>query len=166
MASLRLQQDIQSRRKLEVECEGSLEPFWRAGAVWGVSRVGAAGVWRLPRQQLAGSCRGLACPCPELCRAQLALQTLSFQPCCSLCSSHWGLWLHRAGLCHLGCGCLAAAKGDFGRLDLARFWWERTVPTRLGLQQHSPAGEWGGGRHMQDLLSSLKPDFNLPALEK
>lgn len=110
--------------------------------------------------------KGLTCPCPELCRAQLGLQTLRVQPCCSLCITHWGLWLHRAGLWHLERGRLATAKGDFGRLDIASFWWERTVSTLLGLQQLSPVVEWGEGRHKQDLLSSLKSDFNLPALEK
>lgn len=137
--------------------------------MWGVRRVWAAGAWRLPNQQLAGSWRGLACPCPEQCRAQLGLQTLRFQPCCSQCSlciARWGLWLHRAGLWHLECGGLATAKGDLGRLDLADFWWERMVSMLLGLQQHSPAVEWGEGRHKQDILSSLKPDFNLPTLEK
>lgn len=61
---------------------------------------------------------------------------------------------------------MATAKGDFGRLNLANFWWQRIVSALLGLQQQSPAVERGEGRHKQDLLSSLTSDFNLPALEK
>lgn len=55
-------------------------------------------------------------------------------------------------------GSLATAQGDFEKLDHASFWWERTpLP--------SAAFSGCGVGRRQDLLSSLKSDFNLPALE-
>lgn len=128
MALLRLQQDIHSRRKLQVECEGSLEPFWMAAGEPGLPCGGEDGLGcRCSQAAKAAACRGLGgpcCPCPELCRAQLGLQTLRFQPCCSQCSlciTLWGLCLHRAGLWHSELGSLATAKGGLGGWILPAF---------------------------------------------
>lgn len=149
-----------NQKELEVKCKGSLEPFWMVAGL-AAGELGLLGGCQVSSLQGAG---GASPALPRAVQSSAALQTLRFQPCCpqcSLCITHWGLWLHRAGLWCLKHGSLATAQGDFEKLDHASFWWERTVCTPWPSAAFSSCGV---GRR-QDLLSSLKSDFHLPALE-
>lgn len=90
----------------------------RIRALWGGEESLGCRCLKQPSWQLAGSHRGIACPCPELCRAQLCLQASGSQPCCL-----WHAVLSRAASCAGAPGCPAALGAGQG--GCRRCWGAR-----------------------------------------